>query len=327
MVLFSSSRRFFLGSIGWTGLTLSAACGKAQAVREDAAIVASRSPAATMVDATPSTPSVSLPPYSLEADVRERIDAARREVDGSSAPVQVVGGLYVFVAVDRGGPLFDEAVRVANEGLPLLLSGGRFDKRPDRAVTVYAYSSEERYFEACKKRLGTKTCDTPFGRYVMDGRFIIANLSRGVHTCLHEMVHSIVQTDAPMTPAYLDEGIGALMEQPKFDPPGEIHGDTNWRLPDLKQHLDAVRLEDLFTMTDAQFRSPKGLLLREAEARYLCKWLDDQGLLWHFYRAVRDSAANDPHGALSFNNVVGETPAEAQRAWRTWVRRLRFEGQ
>ncbi len=279
-----------------------------------------------VVDAAPSTPSPILPPYDLEADVRERIAAARRELDAFDARVEVVGGVYVFVAADRGGPLFDEAVRMASQALPLLLSAGRFDKPPDRAVTVYAYSSEDRYLVACTRRLGTRTCDTPYGRYVMDGRFIIANLSRGVHTCLHEMVHPIVQTDAPMTPAYLDEGIGALMEQPKFEPPGEVHGDTNWRLPDLQRHLDSVRLGDLFTMSDAEFRRPNGLLLREAEARYLCKWLDDQGLLWRFYRAVRDASTTDPHGGVSFSRVVGQTPAEADRAWRIWVRGLHFQG-
>lgn len=326
MVLFSGSCRFSSGPVGRIGLVLLAGCGKPEAVREDAAIAGPASVEASVV-AAGSARSPILPPYDLEADVRERIDGARRELDAATAPVQVVGGVYVFVAADHGGPLFDEAVRVANRGLPLLLGSGHFDKPPDRAVTVYAYSSEDRYVDACKRRLGTKTCDTPYGRYVMDGRFIIANLSRGVHTCLHEMVHPIVQTDAPMAPAYLDEGIAALMEQPKFDPPGEIHGDTNWRLPDLQHHLESVRLEDLFAMSDAEFRSPKGLLLREAEARYLCKWLDDQGLLWPFYRGVRDAAAGDPHGATSFGRVVGEAPAEADRAWRTWVGGLHFRGQ
>ena len=35
-------------------------------------------------------------------------------------------------------------------------------------------------------------------------------------------------------------------------------------------------------MNDAEFRNAKTLLLHEAMARYLCQWLDEQGLLWRF---------------------------------------------
>jgi len=280
------------------------------------------------VDAAPPPPTVTLPPYDLEADVRERIEAARRELDASAAPVQVVGGLYVFVAADHGGPLFDEAVRLANQGLPLLLSGGRFEKPPDRAVTVYAYSNEDRYFEGCARLLGKKeACDSPFGRYVMNGRFIIANLTRGVSTVLHEMVHPIVQTDDPMAPAWLDEGIGALFEVPRFDPPGEIHGWSDWRLTGLRKALAWVRLEDLFTMSDQEFRDPKALLLREAEARFLCQWLDEQGLLWRLYRGRKAAGAADPSGEATFTQLVGKSPADETVAWRGWVYSLRIHAR
>jgi len=327
VVLFSGSCRFFPGPAGWLGLALLGGCGKAQAVRDDAAIGAP-SAAVVAVDAAAPAPAVTLPPYDLEADVRERIDAARRAVDASAAPVQVVGGLYVFVAADHGGPLFDEAVRLANQGLPLLLSGGRFDKPPDRAVTVYAYSNEDRYFEGCARLLGKKeACDSPFGRYVMNGRFIVANLTRGVSTVLHEMVHPIVQTDDPMAPAWLDEGIGALFEVPRFDPPGEIHGWSDWRLTGLQKAIGSVRLEELFSMSDDGFRDAETLLLHEAEARFLCQWLDEQGLLWRLYRGRKAAGATDPRGEATFTQLVGKSPADVSDTWKRWVSSLRIHGR
>lgn len=64
MVLFSCACRFFLGPIGWLGWILVGGCGKPQAVREDAAVVASSSVVNELDAALPAP--VSLPPYNLE---------------------------------------------------------------------------------------------------------------------------------------------------------------------------------------------------------------------------------------------------------------------
>jgi hypothetical protein len=81
------------------------------------------------VDASSPAPKATLSPYDLEADIRARITAARKELDASAAPVQVVGGLYVFVAADHGGPLFDETPAEADRAWRSWVSALRFQGR------------------------------------------------------------------------------------------------------------------------------------------------------------------------------------------------------
>jgi hypothetical protein len=261
-----------------------------------------------------------------------RTASARAEF-GESTTVQAVGGLFVVVAPDHdlGRSRFDDAVRLVEKAFPLLMKA-RFDRPPDRAVTVYAFSSEARYDAYCRRRFAAP-CETPFGAYHPDGRVIEVNLSRGVSTITHEIVHPTVQTDFPRAPAWIDEGLGALFEMPRMTPEGEIHGETNWRLDGLKSAIRSkeaatvVRLEALFAMNDSSFRSAERLLLHEAMARYFCQWLDAQGLLWPFYRGWRDAVAADPTGEASFRRVVGKSPAEATEAWQGWVMGLTFQGR
>ncbi len=84
-------------------------------------------------------------------------------------------------------------------------------------------------------------------------------------------------------------------------------------------------------MTDREFRAENDAgigdttryLLRAAMARATCQWLDDQGKLWPWYHAWRDSAGSDGDGAASFEKVMGKAPGEADGAWRAWVGRMR----
>jgi len=76
------------------------------------------------------------------------------------------------------------------------------------------------------------------------------------------------------------------------------------------------------TLTDPKLRAAaRGRnLFHEALARYACVWLDDQGKLFPFYTAWRDSFATDPTGEKAFQRIVGEPPAAAQARWAAWVK-------
>ncbi len=299
------------------------ACSKPQSGRADAG-PGRASPAPSAAGAVPVGAAPPSRPSSLDSDVADRLAAVRHEL-GPGVKTEVVGATFVFVSAD-GGPLFARAVRDATRAFPLYLRG-RLDHAPERAVTVYAFSREDRYLDDCDARFG-EPCDTPFGQYRPAGRVIEVNLARGTTTILHEMLHPMTQRDFPLARRWLVEGLGSLYETPSFEPPGEIHGVTNWRLPELQRALASrartgeVRLERLFATSDAAFGQPEGLLLRQATARFVCQWLDEQGLLWPFYRQWRDAVASDPAGEASFARVVGTTPAEASETWRAWVRGL-----
>jgi len=202
---------------------------------------------------------------------------------------------------------------------------GRFTTHPTRPVAVYLFSSKAPYEQFCQSRFHEE-CMSPFGFYRPDVRTIVMNAGPGIGTLTHEIVHPLVEADFPGAPSWIDEGIASLFEAPVLPRAGEIHGAKNWRLPRLlaaigspKKH-EAARLDALFGMSDATFRDDDETL-HYAMARYACQWLDQRGKLWAFYQAWRDGKAADPTGERAFASVMGQTPAEANEAWQTWVMR------
>jgi len=172
--------------------------------------------------------------YDLQADVRSRIAAARAEL-GDRA--RVVVDQDIFVLVGPGGSAFDGAAHLAHDALGAYFNG-RFSTRPARPVVVYLFSSAPSYEAFCQKRFGDK-CKEVLGIYQRARREMVVDLSLGASTLTHELVHPIVESDFPTAPSWLDEGLGALYENPVFAGPGEIHGATNWRHARLIEALES----------------------------------------------------------------------------------------
>jgi hypothetical protein len=255
-----------------------------------------------------------------DIDVRRRVETARAEF-GGEVRIDIERDAFVFIGPPPC-PLFDSTVALARKALDAYFNG-RFGKAPDRAVAVYVFSSTPAYEAYCSKRFGS-SCRESYGRYRPDSREIILDASPGLTTVAHELVHPIVHADFPLAPAWLNECLGALYENPTFPQPGEIHGATNWRRERLGRALaskverPSATLGALFSMSDSVFRGPDEAL-HYSMARYACQWLDEQGELWPFYQAWRDNVSDDPTGAAAFAGVVGETPAQANGAWVKWL--------
>ncbi len=291
------------------------------------------------VGAVSVAPTPARPAYDLATDMSSRVANARAEL-GADAQVVVERDVFLFVG-PKGNARFDSALHLAHNALDAYFNG-RFSTPPERAVVVYLFSSTSAYVAFCDKHFGAK-CGTSLGLYRRASREIILDLSLGLPTLTHELVHPIMQRDFPSAPLWLDEGLGALYENPVFPRPGEIYGATNWRHPRLiaalasktEKSRSKARLEVLFAMSDTEFRGPNEDL-HYAMARELCQWLDSRGQLWPFYRAWRDSRAGEnpwgggspgvePTGAITraesiFSRIVGETPEQAAAEWVTWVR-------
>lgn len=290
--------------------------------------------AASAVDTSflPPTPAVD-----LAASLRAAVTAAAAALH---TPSVTHVDLDAFVLVDADhGPHFARAVDLARKALDAFFHG-RFDRHPARAVTVYVFSSQDAYQRFCRGRNGG-TCPTTFGQYDRVSREIVLHATAGAETLLHELVHPILgQADFPRAPAFLDEGIAALYENPVFCAKGDITGIRNWRYDDVKHALDAPEgpgstpLESLFAMDTAAFLTldpahpdagatdPAKENRHYALARYFAQWADRQGKLWPFYRAYRDGVASDPRGERAFAAVFGRTLREADPDWEAYVRGL-----
>jgi hypothetical protein len=270
------------------------------------------------------------------ASLRDAVTAAASAL-GVASVAHVDIDAFVLVDADHGAR-FPRAVDLARQAVAAFYEG-RFDKHPDRAVTVYVFSGQDAFQRFCRRRV-QGPCPTTFGEYDRVTRTILMHATPGAETLTHEMVHPLVQVDFPRAPAWLDEGIAALYENPVFRAPGAITGIRNWRYDGLARALDAPDIRDrptldaLFGMDSASFLTldpehPRAgptdlarLDLHYATARYLAQWLDEQGKLWPFYRAWRGAIARDRTGETTFAAVVGGTPAERTPAWAAWVRAL-----
>jgi hypothetical protein len=182
-------------------------------------------------------------------------------------------------------------------------------------MTAFAALCDGRFTSGCERRLGA---------YSRKARDLIVNVGPGSSSILHELVHPLVQTDFPRAPSWFEEGIASLFEKPVFDPPGELHGARNWRNDRLDVALAStkqrgkVHLPALFALDDDTIDGPDEDL-DYAMARTLCQWLDGRGELWPFYRAWRESVAEDATGGKSFARITGMTPADADGVWLKWA--------
>jgi len=274
----------------------------------------------------------------LAADLEARGRQARARF-GAKARLRTVAGLFVLVEVGHTGPLFDQGAALV-ERTVTALRDGRLRAPPDRAVTVLFFDSTAAYTAHCLEGQDPRGAPT-FGLYRRDLREIAVNESGGADylpTLTHEILHPLLDADFPGAPLWFDEGLAALFEAPVFDADGGVHGaPRNWRQPYLSEALASpatralVTLPALFAMppltveglTSARpfDRSDPRLRYRSyAMARSFTTWLDHRGLLWPFYRAWRDAAAEDPTGVKTLERVVGGSPAALNDEWLRWAR-------
>ena len=152
------------------------------------------------------------------------------------------------------------------------------------------------------------------------------NIATGGGTLVHEIVHPFIDANFPACPAWLNEGLGSLYEQ-SSEKDGRIRGLTNWRLEGLKKAIRAGRVssfEALTATTPAQFYGADSGL-RYAQARYLCYWLQEKGLLAKFFHAFRAACEKDPTGYETLRAILGEKDMAAfQKRWEAYVLGLSF---
>jgi hypothetical protein len=139
----------------------------------------------------------------------------------------------------------------------------------------------------------------------------------------------------PECPAWFNEGLGSLYEQ-SAERDGQIVGLTNWRLiggwpphaqGGLQKAIREKRVPSFKTFcstTDDEFyRNDKGT--NYAQARYLCYYLQEHGLLRKFYRAFYANRKKDPTGYDTLKAVLGRDDMNAfKKDWEAYVLKLRF---
>lgn len=200
-----------------------------------------------------------------------------------------------------------------------------FTKAPDHIVDIWLFKDKDSYNRHTLELFGTRP-GTPFGYYSPMHKALVMNISTGGGTLVHELVHPFIEANFPECPPWFNEGLASLYEQ-CGDRDGHIWGHTNWRLPGLQNAiaLGAVPpFELLCGMTAKQFYDQDNGT-NYAQARYLCYYMQEQGILADYYHAFCRSVDRDPTGFETLQQVLDESDMIAfQKRWEEFIVNLKL---
>ena len=270
------------------------------------------------------SPRAASPHGFTEADYAARAAALRARL----GPAFTVRIEPPFVVVGDLGP---EGVARQSEGTvrwaAALLKQDFFTKDPAELLEVWMFKDAASYEDHTLAFFGIRPT-TPYGFYSSEHRALIMNIRTGGGTLVHEIVHPFVEANFPECPAWFNEGLGSLYEQ-AGEENGHIHGYTNWRLPGLQKAIRAGKVPSFRdftkTTTDEFYHADPGS--NYGQARYLCYYLQEQGLLVRFYKDFRDHVADDPTGYAALQRALSTKDLDAfKKGWEAWVLGLSFPG-
>lgn len=198
-----------------------------------------------------------------------------------------------------------------------------FKKDPNEILEVWLFKDDASYRKNARRMFGDNP-STPYGYYSRAHKALIMNISTGGGTLVHELVHPLMEANFPACPPWFNEGMGSLYEQCGTKN-GHIYGYTNWRLPGLQRAIREKRLisfETLMSM-DAQAFYNENLGENYSQARYLCYYLQEKGLLQKFYEEFVSKQSEDPSGFKSLKKILGETDMNSFKIrWENYVLKL-----
>ena len=199
-----------------------------------------------------------------------------------------------------------------------------FSKDPEHILDVWLFKDKQSY-EFYNRKLFGSDLGTPFGYYSSSDKSLVMNIATGGGTLVHEIVHPFMEANFPDCPSWFNEGLASLYEQ-SMDKKGRIVGLVNWRLDGLKKQIAGKTLpsfEDLCSTSSYEFyNSSKGD--NYAQARYLCYYLQQKGLLEEYYKNFTENAKTDPTGYETLKKILKQTDMKAfQEYWEKWVMTLK----
>ena len=200
-----------------------------------------------------------------------------------------------------------------------------FSKGPEHIIDIWLFKDAKSYRRNAKRLFGEEP-STPFGYYSAQHRSLVMDISTGGGTLVHELVHPFIEANFPRCPAWFNEGLASLYEHCKGRD-GKIVGLTNWRLPGLQKAIESGTVPSFKALTSTTsyqfYEEDPGT--NYGQARYLCYYLQERGLLEKYYHAFVAHHERDPTGLETLAALLGADDMErVQKKWETFVSRLRF---
>jgi hypothetical protein len=201
-----------------------------------------------------------------------------------------------------------------------------FQRDPQAIIDIWLFRDAASYTNYAHL-LFNDTPNTPFGYYSAAHHALVMNIATGGGTLVHEIVHPFMRANFPDCPAWFNEGLASLYEA-SVEKNGHIQGLVNWRYAGLEQAIKGhktISFKQLTATSDAEFYgSGSNYNQHYAQARYLCYYLQEKGLLAQYYHEFAANAKRDPTGYSTLQRVLGETDMEKfMQKWEKFLLALR----
>jgi hypothetical protein len=270
---------------------------------------------AAVVDIGPSQP---VP----DVDFAAHVERLKKKLPSSDFSI-VIQPPFVVIGDQSPDIVQEHSERTVKWGVDKLKQD-YFTKDPKEILDIWLFKDATSYEQNATALFGSKPT-TPYGYYSSAHKALVMNISTGGGTLVHEIVHPFIEANFPACPAWLNEGLGSLYEQ-CGEVGGHIHGYTNWRLPGLQNAIKAgtvTTFKSLMTMTATDFYDDdRGT--HYAQARYLCYYLQQKGLLVKFYREFHAHQKNDPSGYGTLKRMLKTRDMKAfKQKWEKFVLELK----
>ena len=175
-----------------------------------------------------------------------------------------------------------------------------FAQDPDEILDIWLFKDDAQLPSAHAGSSSATRPTRPTATTRAQHQALVMNIATGGGTLVHEIVHPFMRGQLPRLPAPGSTRGSARSTSSAARRGGTIVGYTNWRLPGLQEAIRAgarplVRGADRPTTERPVLRrDDRGT--NYAQARYLCYYLQEHGLLDHFYRDFLARQAQDPTG-------------------------------
>lgn len=200
-----------------------------------------------------------------------------------------------------------------------------FSAKPDELTTIFLFGDDKSY-RYWAKTLYDDDDLSRYGYYKPYARTMLMNINTGTGTLVHELTHALVRYDFPDIPSWFNEGLGSLYERCSLND-RQILGYVNWRLPALQDAIEGKYYTSLdkLTKTDYDEFYGNGSDVNYAQARYLCLYLQEQGLLKSYYKHFRDTYTSDNTGKSQLEKITGKDLQSLDDDYVKWVKTLKYE--
>jgi hypothetical protein len=200
-----------------------------------------------------------------------------------------------------------------------------FETKPNEVTTIFLFKNDQTYRHWAKKLYDDDDL-SKYGYYKPSDKTMLMNINTGTGTLVHEMTHALVRYDFENIPSWFNEGLGSLYERCSLNNK-QILGYVNWRLPALQDAIadkSYTSLDKLVKTDSDEFYGSRSDV-NYSQARYLCLYLQENGLLKKFYKSFRDTYKDDNTGKTQLEKVTGKSITELDADYVSWAKTLKYE--